>query len=85
MYVHVGEDVMVHTNEIISIIDKNSVCSSHENEHWINQQSNSVISLVKGDFKSVVVTADKVFLSPLSSSTLNKRICKYNLRRSYSK
>ncbi|TYS64405.1 DUF370 domain-containing protein [Bacillus infantis] len=79
MYVHIGEDILVRTRDIIAIIDKQSVSSSKYIEEFL-QQHDQVVNLTKGSFKSIVITGDKVYYSPLASGTLKKRSYKLTVQ-----
>ena len=43
MYVHVGEDVMVRTDEIIAILDQNSVQASEDIKQFLQKKSKPFI------------------------------------------
>lgn len=73
MYIHVGEDVLVRARDVVAIIDKESAITSNYAEECIERKDDSVINLAKGSYKSMVVTTEKVYFSPLASSTLKKR------------
>lgn len=73
MYVHIGEETLVRSGDIIAIISKECVVSSSEMEGFLNQKQTEIVDLSKGSYKSIVVTKDKVFYSPLASGTLKKR------------
>ncbi|SFB01575.1 MULTISPECIES: extracellular matrix regulator RemB [unclassified Bacillus (in: firmicutes)] len=73
MYIHLGEEILIQTKDIIAILDKDSFNSSTMAEEFLKRKENTAINLAKGHFKSVVITLDKVYLSPLSSGTLKKR------------
>jgi hypothetical protein len=73
MYIHLGEDILIQTKDIIAILDKDSFNSSTMAEEFLKRQKDAAVNLSKGHFKSVVITLDKVYLSPLSSGTLKKR------------
>jgi extracellular matrix regulatory protein B len=73
VYIHVGEDLNIRAKDIIAILDKGSVNSSDSVEEFLNQHSEKLVNLSKNPFKSVVITYDKVYLSPISSGTLKKR------------
>ncbi|MEI5908407.1 extracellular matrix/biofilm biosynthesis regulator RemA family protein [Bacillus spongiae] len=79
MYIHVGEDVMVRTNEIIAVIDKATVQSSEEMQLFLRKQKNQLQELGKGPYKSLVVTYNGIYLSPLASGTLKKRAVPGNI------
>ncbi|MBM7585072.1 hypothetical protein JOC86_001614 [Bacillus pakistanensis] len=73
MYIHVGEDVMVRTDEIVAIIDKDTVQFSSELQDFLKKKENQISNLAKGSYKSLVVTVNHLYLSPLASNTLKKR------------
>ncbi len=74
MYVHVGEDVMVRTSEMIAVLDKNSAKESKIIEEFLKHETKKIFDLAKGAYKSIVITTDQVYLSPLASTTLKKRM-----------
>jgi hypothetical protein len=73
VYIHIGEDLNIRAKDIISILDKESVNSSELVEEFIKYHENKLVNLSKNPFKSVVITSDKVYLSPIASGTLKKR------------
>jgi len=73
MYIHIGEDLNIRAEDIISILDKESANHSTLMEEFLNRQSERVINLSKNPYKSVIITNDKVYLSPIASGTLKKR------------
>ncbi|KSU59107.1 hypothetical protein AS034_19325 [[Bacillus] enclensis] len=78
MYIHVGEDVMVRTDDIIAIIDRDTVQFSEELQLFLKNKDNHLCNLAKGSYKSLVITKNQLYLSPLASSTLKKRSKKYS-------
>lgn len=80
MYLHVGNDVVVHHSEVIGIFDlENTSVSKYTKEYLrFNQKDRKVITVTKDIPKSFVVTSDKkkkekVYLSLLAPRTLKKR------------
>lgn len=73
MYIHIGEEFLVRAKEIIAILDKEAAGSSEFVEEFLKRQEGNIINLSKNPHKSIVITEDKVFLSPLASGTLKKR------------
>jgi extracellular matrix regulatory protein B len=73
MYIHLGEDVMIRTDELVAILDKKSVQESTIMKQFLNSKDKNIMNLAKGDFKSLVITNHRIYLSPLASITLNKR------------
>lgn len=73
MYLHVGEEITIKTNEIVAIINQESAKTSPLMEEFVNHRKELVFNVAKGKYKSVVITLDKVYFSPFSSGTLKKR------------
>lgn len=76
LYVHVGEDILVRSSEIIAILDKETVNFSQDIKELLEKKSEIVVHLTKGSFKSIVVTENTIYYSPLASGTLKKRSSK---------
>jgi hypothetical protein len=79
MYIHIGEDINIRTKDIISILDKESANNSSLVEEFIGIHKEKLINLSKGPFKSVIITYDNVYLSPIASGTLKKRSSPMNI------
>ncbi|WP_338450434.1 DUF370 domain-containing protein [Niallia oryzisoli] len=77
MYIHFGEETIIKTKEIIAIIDKNSFNSSTNMDNFLQRYKNQSEHFAKGSYKSVIVTTDQIYFSPLASSTLKKRSQKW--------
>lgn len=71
LYVHLGEDILVRDKDIVAIIDKDSVNSSQDMDGLLDCLNKSSAHLT---FKSIVITKNNVYCSPLSSGTIKKRI-----------
>lgn len=80
MYIHIGEDLNIRAKDIISILDKECVNSSGLVEEFLKFHERNLINLSKTPFKSVVITSDKIYLSPIASGTLKKRSNQVNLQ-----
>jgi extracellular matrix regulatory protein B len=80
MYLHVGEEVLVRTRDIITILDIDSASSSPYMEEFIARQNQQVVRLTKGAVKSIVVTGNHIYYSPLASGTLKKRSQKLSVQ-----
>lgn len=92
MYLHIGEDRVVFIRDIIAIMDiEKTTISKNTREYLKKCEEKGIIEAVGADIpKSFIVTMkntgeEKVFLSPISSSTLGKRIFKQadDSRRNY--
>ncbi|CAH0344882.1 MULTISPECIES: extracellular matrix regulator RemB [unclassified Bacillus (in: firmicutes)] len=73
MYLHIGEDILVKTNEVIAILDKQLLQSSPLILEFLKEKEEVTLNLSKGSIKSIVVTDEHIYYSPLSSGTLKKR------------
>ncbi|USK59890.1 extracellular matrix regulator RemB [Peribacillus asahii] len=73
MYLHIGEDILVKTDEIVTILDKKLLESSPILAEFLQQKANVTLHLAKNSIKSIVVTTKHVYYSPLASMTLKKR------------
>ncbi|WP_027964589.1 extracellular matrix regulator RemB [Halalkalibacillus halophilus] len=75
MFIHIGDEHVIRSEEVVSIIDYNLFKSSSIIEEMIsNQRENgNVTEAYYGDAKAIVITVDQIFFSSLSVSTLNRR------------
>ncbi len=73
MYLHIGDDILVHTDEIVAILDKKLLESSPILAEFLQQKAEVTLHLAKKSIKSIVVTTKHVYYSPLASVTLKKR------------
>jgi extracellular matrix regulatory protein B len=73
MYLHIGEDILVKTKDIIAILDKQLLNHSPMMEEFFKKVRDSQAMTIKGPIKSIIVTKEQLYYSPLSSSTLMKR------------
>jgi len=73
MYVHIGEETLVRALDIVAIISKESIVTSSQMNEFLTHDRAKVVDLSKGGYKSIVITKDKIYYSPLSSGTLKKR------------
>ena len=75
MYLHLGSNAIVFTKDIIGIfdMDKTTVSARTRNFLAAKEKEGTIVVLGDGLPQSFVVTKEKVFLSPISSKTLEKR------------
>ncbi|MGM0877101.1 MAG: extracellular matrix regulator RemB [Bacillota bacterium] len=73
MYIHLGDNFVVPSKEVVMILDRQSSQASAIVKEFFEKQQGNIVQLVNGEAKSVIVTMDKIYFSPLSSSTLKKR------------
>jgi extracellular matrix regulatory protein B len=73
MYLHIGEDILVKSNDVIAILDKQLLQSSPILLEFLQKKEEVILNLAKGSIKSIVITDNHVYYSPLASATLKKR------------
>ncbi|MBO8159699.1 extracellular matrix regulator RemB [Thermosyntropha sp.] len=80
MYVHLGNNYIISTRDIIAIINIEPPVSE-ELDDVIETAciDKKLINIAEGKkSKSLVICNDNVYISPISSTTLYKRIANYN-------
>ncbi|SFD71508.1 protein of unknown function [Lentibacillus persicus] len=74
MFIHIGNDNVIQSKDVISIIDHSVVTSSGTMEKLIeNNTKQQKVFGPTDEAKSVVVTSEQIYFSSLSVSTLKKR------------
>ncbi|MFB5663527.1 extracellular matrix regulator RemB [Alteribacillus sp. HJP-4] len=74
MFIHLGGDTVIRSKDVITIVDSDSHDSSSITRQFLSAQQKENIMEISADLtKSVVVTSDRVYLSPISSLTLKRR------------
>ncbi|GAA0436940.1 DUF370 domain-containing protein [Lentibacillus halophilus] len=74
MFIHIGNDSIIQSDDIISIIDRNvAMSSSIMEEMLVNTGIKQHVFNAADDVKSVVITEDDIYCSSLSVATLKKR------------
>lgn len=75
LFLHLGEDIVLQTKEIVAIIDSNLAEESEILKEFIdvNDKKNNIVHISDGTVKSIVLTENKVYFSPLTAVTLNRR------------
>lgn len=86
MFLHIGSDRMVYSDDIVAIFDFENTTTSKITRQFlaISQEEDFIINVSQEDLpKSFIVTEHdgktKVFISPISSQTLNKRLNSMNV------
>lgn len=75
MFIHLGGEKIIRASELIAIFDLSIEKSSKISKQFIQHASKEKKVEIIGDeeCKTLVVTANKVYYSPISSATLKKR------------
>lgn len=80
MFLHIGSDIEVTQEDIIAIINVNSIEYSKILQN--SDEDLNVFKISEDKPKSIIFlnkdNKTKIYLSPISSSTLQKRILKFN-------
>lgn len=76
MFLHLGGDVLINQNKIIAILDLETAMKNSTSENFLrNVKEKKNINYIseQGNEKSLVLTVEESYLSPISSTTLLKR------------
>jgi extracellular matrix regulatory protein B len=75
LFIHIGEDVVVQTKDVVAIIDGQVIESSTITSEFLRKQHDNkpIVKITKAIVKSIVITDKNIYFSPLSSSTLKRR------------
>ncbi|WP_100405889.1 extracellular matrix regulator RemB [Bacillus solitudinis] len=75
MFIHLGGDFIIRSKEIIAILNQDVQEMSTMTKAFLKQEeSQKKRVVISSEFiKSIVVTDDSIFYSPVSSITLNRR------------
>ena len=73
MYLHLGAGVTICLKELIGIFDYGLVNSVANQEYWQTAQWDNKITALEGKAKSIVVTEKKIYVVPVSRTTLTRR------------
>jgi len=74
MFIHIGEDHLIRSRDIIAIVEYDVITSSSLMVEMVEiyQKQNRLIGSME-DAKSVIITNDKIYFSNLAVLTLKKR------------
>ncbi|WP_046212367.1 extracellular matrix regulator RemB [Paenibacillus wulumuqiensis] len=75
MYIHLGGEKIIRFSELIAIFDISIEKSSKISKQFVSfaHEDKKVEAIGEEEPKSIVVTKNKVYYSPISSATLKKR------------
>ncbi|WP_102348057.1 extracellular matrix regulator RemB [Bacillus sp. Marseille-P3661] len=74
MFIHLGEETVIQSKDVIAIIDGELINSSTILTEFIelNHSKNNIVE-INGSIKSIVVTTNQIYFSPLATNTLKRR------------
>ncbi|OLO42131.1 DUF370 domain-containing protein [Alkalihalophilus pseudofirmus] len=75
MFIHLGGDIVIRSKDVVAILNSDMKESSGITKEFINAhfKANYVIEISEEMTKSIVITNDQVYYSPISSVTLKRR------------
>ena len=77
MYIHLGGDVLIKKDRIVAIIDLEMTKVGQINQIFLNNMKNRYKNIRyicdRGREKTLIITINDLFFSPISSLTLFKR------------
>ncbi len=75
MFLHLGEDTVIRDGGVIGIFDMDTSTVNKATRDYLAQaERNGRVKYVNYDLpKSFIVTDDGIYISPINTSTLNKR------------
>ncbi|MFS0646548.1 extracellular matrix regulator RemB [Siminovitchia sp. 179-K 8D1 HS] len=73
MYIHVGDDTLVRLGDIIAILDMQSIKESETMQELLERKKTNVVNIADESFKSLVITPNHMYLSPVAFATLKKK------------
>lgn len=75
MYIHLGGERVIFSSELIAIFDISIEKSSKVSKQFVTHalQGKNLVRIGEEEAKSIVVTKNMVYYSPISSATLKKK------------
>lgn len=75
MYIHLGGEKVISSKELIAIFDISNERPADEPKMFLthDSQEKMVEKIGEEDAKSLVITENKLYYSPISTATLKKR------------
>jgi len=79
MYLHIGSDCMLNSEEIIGVFDIEQCSVSKRARDFLydNQRQDKIVNAAEDLPKSFIVTEGKLYISGLSPNVLKQRIKNY--------
>ena len=75
MYIHLGENTVITDKKIIGVFDMDTSTVNKATRDYLSEAEKSgKVEYVNYDLpKSFIVTDKKIYISPINTSTINKR------------
>lgn len=73
MFIHLGEETIIRTSEVVAIFDYEQLMASEDNQSLVAHLIKYMDETEKSTIKSLVITDNGLFLSLFSPATLKRR------------
>lgn len=74
MFLHIGGDIIIPVKDIIGIFDLSFGAESATKDFLrVAKEEGFIVDQIDGDKKSFILVNERIYLSPIASSTLRKR------------
>ncbi len=75
MFIHLGENTVITDKKIIGVFDMDTSTVNKATRDYLSAaEKNKKVEYVNFDLpKSFIVTDEKIYISPINTSTINKR------------
>lgn len=74
LFIYIGNDHVIESKQIISILEFQLIHSSLKLKQLINKmENNDRVFGIQADAKSIIITDDSIYYSPFATLTLKKR------------
>ncbi|MDI3533973.1 MAG: extracellular matrix regulatory protein [Thermosediminibacterales bacterium] len=75
MFLHLGKDVVIPIKEVVAVIDINTAKTSKATKEFLQiaQEEGFINDISDGNPKSFIISNQKIYLSAISSVTLQRR------------
>ena len=75
MFIHLGDDILIKSSEVIAIFDFNLIGEDDTNRLFIDRclEEKKLVDVGEKSTKSIIITSHYIYFSPFSPSTLKKR------------
>lgn len=77
MFINIGNEVVLNTKDIITIIEANELNLKKNKMFFQKINISNYDNIIKNDIRSFIITNSKIYCSPISTFTLLNRTNKY--------
>lgn len=75
MFIHIGADYVVRSQDVVMILDSQLAIGSEVNRDFIRKarDEGKMVEMENEECKSYIITRNQIYCSPISSLTLKRR------------